>query len=665
MSDDPVSHLRLPPLDDPLVLELLRDRLDRLLDACELPDDDGPAVEAAIGGAIDEIVRVLGRSEDPADWGDEVGLAVGEALDDLVPEGEEWPPPEFFRLLEAARSLAERGPLPSLVWTFLEFVDFDTLTPEKAVAHFDRMLGIPGDVPEQVRASGLVLRGSAHEDAGDLGAARADWETAYSLAVEDDTKASAAWSLAAVYADDDAVAAADWAWEGAACRERAEVTIDVEMGQDAVWIQLNAIGKLVAEGDDAETALRLARRLLSRPDRFPEEVDRYVVQIFAADASVQLNDAAGAMEHLELARGDWALMDDQERAGWQLARAQVGLLMSDVVAIENAVRAASPYVMRSGTPEERLRLQGLATALSGTTGQYQPTTDTPFDRLHVVINRIPHGDVRLSDVAELHGLAEEFDPVTQPHLIVMALLLSANVAIALGDHEEGRRSLARARAAYDTSSWDVGGLPSMEPYFQHIEVVRMAAEQGEAAAAPVADQACRDALASGALAYVVVWGATAALLWNRVGNYARAWEGAVAAVTANQELRRGLGHVGDRQAYHQRAAKLVTIAVDAAEGLGDPRLMAELLEVLRAQAMPDVDVSAEVASAPIPALLSALMLAQPSVAPVTDSVVHLPPTPLIVMPWGGIALGPWLAYEPDPSRGQERIVLLPVEVAGT
>ena len=59
------------------------------------------------------------------------------------------------------------------------------------------------------------------------------------------------------------------------------------------------------------------------------------------------------------------------------------------------------------------------------------------------------------------------------------------------------------------------------------------------------------------------------------------------------------------------------------------------------------------------------MLAQPSVAPVTDSVVHLPPTPLIVMPWGGIALGPWLAYEPDPSRGQERIVLLPVEVAGT
>ncbi|MEI2826412.1 MAG: hypothetical protein V9F04_08345 [Dermatophilaceae bacterium] len=661
MTDDSIPHVPRQPLEDAFVVEVLRDQLDRLLDICEQSDEGQPAMEST----INEILRVLGRSQDPAAWGREVGEGIGEALNDLVPEGDERPPPEFFRLLEAARSIAARGPVPTLAWTYLEFVDADSMTPEQVVHHFSQMLDIPGDVPEEARAAAHLLRGSAREDAGDLAGARADWEAAYALATEEDTKASAAWCLAASHGEDDPVAAADWAWDGAEWDERDEATVDPDMGQDVAWIQLKAIATLVTSGSGAETVLRLARRLLTRPERLPEEITVAMIHLILAGVSVELNDAAGAMGHLDLARSDWARLDEQERAEWHIVRGQVGLLRSDLLAIEQAVRAASPYVLRAGNAD-RARLQALATAVSGTTGQYQPASNTPFDRLYAMINRIPNGGVRRGDISELHGLAAEFDPVTQPHLTVMALLLAANVAIVVGDYPEARSSIGRARTAYD-APWDSRGVPSMEPYFHHVEVLRVIAEDGDAAAAPVADDAFRDALAGGVLPQVVLWGATAGLLWSRIGNHVRAWEVAVAAVTANQELQRGLGNVEDRQAYHQRAARVVAVAIDSAERLGDPRLMAELLEVLRAQAMPDVDLSAEIASGPIPDLLSALLgpassLASPSSD--RDPNVNLPPTPLIVMPWGGIALGPWLAYLPDQSRAVERILLTPVEADG-
>lgn len=113
---------------------------------------------------------------------------------------------------------------------------------------------------------------------------------------------------------------------------------------------------------------------------------------------------------------------------------------------------------------------------------------------------------------------------------------------------------------------------------------------------------------------------------------------AVAGVTAVQEERDALGDSRARAAMATCFEPAHRLALEAAAGRDDPRLMAELLEVLRSQAMP-------------------VAIRQPAECGAPAAVVTLPPPPFVVMPWGTIACGPHLAYRQGIRRATAHLAL--------
>jgi hypothetical protein len=647
-----------PSLSDEDVADRLGAALDVFVEGC-LVGDERPEILA-------EMLALVNGSSDPAGWGEELGEAVASLLDEWEPAEDEEPAPAFLRCLRGARALAAEGPIPSLAWTYGFLHNLDELSPAEIARHFEVLLGIPGDVDPELKAHAFLMRGHAHELADKVDAAIADWRAAYALSADVDTRSNAAWSLAASLAESDPVDAADWGWRAATEAEATGGVMDAEAAIDLMALQSTVLQRLGEEGTDAATAVRFISRLLTRPDIWPDELTACHLHVVAATGYLQLNKRDEALAHLELARPDLPSVDDYLRSEWQLARGEVAVLYYDVAALDEAIHGASPYVLRAGDAEARRRLAALAAMEASLIGDYRGMQGSPFDRLDAVVRRVRAQVITRAEVDELLAIAAACDPESEAHLEVVALAVAAMTMLATTlDVKATRDILDRAYAANaELMANPPGGFPAPGALLRLVEVQLLMREEGHEAAARVADRTWREQMSDGARNVAAIWAAVANALWSECpGSQDLEWESIIAAVTSLHDVGDALGHVHDRLAWQARMAMIVSAAVDSAERQRNPRLMAELLEVLRSQGMPIVTAASEtLGDDPMASVWAALMaphLSDPT--PERDALVELPAPPFVVMPWGSIALGPWLAYDKAIPRTQAQLTLVPIE----
>ncbi|MBL8929306.1 MAG: hypothetical protein JNL54_04205 [Kineosporiaceae bacterium] len=135
----------------------------------------------------------------------------------------------------------------------------------------------------------------------------------------------------------------------------------------------------------------------------------------------------------------------------------------------------------------------------------------------------------------------------------------------------------------------------------------------------------------------------------------------VPALLGLRSLAHDLPDAGERRIWQAATADAAQVALSAAARHGDPRLVAELLETLRANAMPELVARTDAATGSLAELLadvsaSATAVGERRRTSGSDSAVRLARPPAVLMPWGRRPalerhLDPALAYGGVQSSG--------------
>ncbi|WP_328328572.1 hypothetical protein OHA70_03865 [Kribbella sp. NBC_00382] len=612
---------------------------------------------------VREMVLVAGRSTDPGRWSDALTEELRGYLSDLWPEGDEEPPPMLAPCLDAVCEFVLLVPCPELAWLLLVRLDPET-GPEPVIADMSALLAMGDTVETETRAEALMVRADAERERGTVQSSVADWVEAYGLSEDPKLRIACATELAVALADrEELVDAAEWAWRAGLLVEETEPDEDQDFWNDVIAAQAVAIDHLHAANGPIEQIRALIDRILARPHWWPEGTGGTDLSVLAASAAVQDNDIAGALDHLAKARLYWDEADESVRADWQLTRGETGVIAGDPIAVERAVRSAEPWIRQAGSDEQRGRFEVLVRCATGAAGSSEPgTADDVVKVLNDLVLRIRSGVVQASELELIDRTVAECEPAVHGPLIVSLYAIKAMVLATLKRVPEARQATEQGRTAYQwLQEAKPGGYPQQIWLILEMADVMIELADGRPdEAARMLDASWRKSQAAGSLAFTSVGASAAAYLHLKVLRQPQeAFEAAVVALTAAQELECAKADSSDRLAFAGLHGDVRDWAIEAAEELRDARLMAELLEVLRAQAVPYVSANGQTAG-PLGSLLGAVLtVVEPQAEPATPGV-ELPPPPYIVMPWGSIALARWLSYPPDVERDSGRVGLDPV-----
>lgn len=612
---------------------------------------------------VREMVVVAGRSTDPGRWSDALAEELRDYLSELWPEDDGEPPPMLAPCLDAVCEFVLLVPCPELAWLLLVRLDPETTGPEPVIADMSALLAMGDTVDAETRAEALMARADAERERGNVQSSIADWVEAYGLSHDPTLRIACATELVVALTDrEEPVDAAEWAWRAGLLVEETEPEEDPEFWNDVIMAQAVAVDHLHAADGPIEQIRALIDRILARPHWWPEGTGGTDLSVLAASAAVQDNDIAAALDHLAKARLYWDEADEPVRADWHLTRAETGVIASDPIAVEQAVRSVEPWIRQAGSDEQRGRLEVLVRWASGVAGSPEHgTADDVITVLNDLVLRIRSGVVQDSELELIDRTVAECEPVTQGHLVVSMYAIKAMLLASLERVPEARQAAEQGRTAYRRlEEAKPGGYPLLLwSILEMADVMVELAAGRPAEAVRMLDASWRKSGAAGSLTATSVAASAAAYLHLKVLRQPQeAIEAAVVALTAAQELEFSKADSSDRLSFAGLHEDVRGWAIDAADELGDPRLMAELLEVLRAQAIPYVSANGR-ASGPLGSLLGAALAAIETTEP-TAPGAELPPPPLIVMPWGSVALSRWLSYPADVARCSGRVGLEPI-----
>ncbi|MEV8375220.1 hypothetical protein AB0P21_20975 [Kribbella sp. NPDC056861] len=621
------------------------------------------------------MVAVAGQSADPARWRDALADELRSYLSDLWPDDDTEPPPMTKPCLDAVCEFVLAMPCPELAWVLLVRMDPDSIGPEQVIADMSALLALGDGVDAEVRAEALIARADAERERGNASAGIEDRVEAYSLTEDPQLRIGCALDLVVALGESDEVlGTAEWAWRAGLLLEEHEPDGDPELWWEVILALATAADHLHAIDGPIEQIRLLMDRILSRPNWWPDDVSGTDLEVLAASAANQDNDLPGALDHLGKARLYWDGASESVQAEWHLTRGETGVLAGDLIAVESAARSAEPWIRQAGDEEQRRRFETLIRWATGVTGDPEHgLADDPVKVVNEMVLRMRTGVIDAGELELLDRTIAECDRVTQGHLIVGMNAMRAMVFGGLKRLDEAQQALAEA---YEAFQWLQEAKPGGYPQALVANLEMSAALVEFASGRPVEsvqiiEASWRGSRAAGSLAATTVAATAAAFLLLKVLRRPQAAiEAAVVAVTASQELRFARVDSGDRLAFAGMHAEAHQWAIEAAEELQDPYLMAELLEVLRAQAMPHVSAGRETAGGPLGSLLGAMLVADesrdgasakaPDAAGTQSPGVELSPPPLILMPWGAVALARWLSYPPDVHRYSGRLDLGPV-----
>ncbi|MEV6409921.1 hypothetical protein [Kribbella sp. NPDC051718] len=612
---------------------------------------------------VREMVLVAGRSTDPGRWNDALAEELRGYLSDLWPEGDEEPPPMLAPCLDAVCEFVLVVPCPELAWLLLVRLDPETTGPEPVIADMSALLAMGDTVEAETRAEALMARADAERERGNVQSSIADWVEAYGLSDDPTVRIACATELAVALSErEELVDAAEWAWRAGLLVEETEPDGDPEFWNEVIVAQAAAIEHVHAADGPIEQIRALIDRILARPHWWPEGTGGTDLSVLAASAAVQDNDVSAALDHLAKARLYWDEADELVRADWHLTRAETGVIAGDPIAVEQAVRSVEPWIRQAGSDEQRGRFEVLVRWSTGVLGSPEHgTADDAVKVLNDLVLRIRSGVVDARELDLIDRTVAECEPATQGHLVVSLYAIKTMMLASLERVPEARQAAELGRTAYRRlEEAKPGGYPLLiRSGLEMADVMIELAAGQPAEAVRMLDASWRKSAAAGSLAATCAAASTAACLHLKVLRQPQeALEAAVVALTAAQELEYAKADSSDRLSFAGLHENVRGWAIDAAEELRDPRLMAELLEVLRARAIPYVSANGQ-AAGPLGSLLGAALAAIETAEP-TAPGMELPPPPLIVMPWGSVALSRWLSYPSGVARCSGRVGLEPI-----
>lgn len=621
---------------------------------------------------VARLLLVASRSQSPSDCVDLIAKELESRFWSVCPDDESRLEPPAIRHLDALRSLALLGPHPGLAWAVFGRLDQLSIPTIEAIADLTALLAIPSLLDKETRAEAAQRRGDAHDTQGSAAESVSDWEMAFALTDLADVRTECAASLAIALAQaGEPVAAANWAWRVAEVLENDDAEADQETLHEVWAFQLDALKHLYDTDGPIVEMRTLVDRMLEHVDWRPGDVAEALIYVLAASASIQDNDVPTAREQLRLAARTWDVADEYTRAQWQITRGEAAAIEGDVRTLEDAIRHAAPYVSAAGDDESRTRLEHLLSFAAGAAGSI--LTDDPNDPttiMNQISRRIRAGSISPEVINECDRAMRLCNPATQAHLVVILHVLRSNLLVGLQHLGMAADSLTRAREALsELSASQRGGIPAdIDTYLDLVEGMIALARHENPAGASVIDQVWRRELAAGRLARAAASAMVAARMWLDVlGRPPMAMEAAIVALTAIQELRYARADSGDRDQLSTYYASAHRLAIEAAEAMENPELMAETLEVIRTQAVPFVNEDSSTMGGPLDSMMSLVVplggatsrilstSLEPSLngsraKPIAPRSMLLPPPPLIQMPWGSVALAQWVAYPVDTAR---------------
>ncbi|MEU4191402.1 hypothetical protein AB0E69_05865 [Kribbella sp. NPDC026611] len=639
----------------------IREELEALLVRFE----DGLAADRDVTPVVHQMLATARWSVDPPRWHATLAEELHGYLGELWPAEDSEPPPMLARCLTAVCEFVLAAPWPDLAWLLLVRADSDNRSTEQVIKDMTAVLAFGAAVDAETRADALMARAESEEERGNEESSTDDWVEAYGLATDPEQRIACACALSVALAKrEELLDAAEWAWRAGQLLEQFDPAHDPELGIDIFAAQMAAAGFAHQSGEPIERVRVLTDRMLSRPQWWPEEISGTALHVIRAGVAVEENELPVALDHLGKARQYWDDADEATRTDWHLARAEVAGVLGEVATVEREVRTVAHWIARAGDDQQRERWAALhrwVTPLA--TGKpAEGGAEDAVTMLNPVAVAVGSGVVEARHLELVDRATEGCDPVRDGPLLVVAEILRAMILVALARLEPAEHALERARERFRILAASPGGCPpQLEAQIETAHaLIEFAAGRHEGSARRLESLLERSLSAEHLVTSVVAGIAAAHIYVSTIIRPRDAVRVAVRALTAAQELQSARVASADRLDAARMFGEAHRLAFEAANGLGDPQVMAELLEVARAQAMPRVVADQSMAAGPLGSLLGSLLTAGNEVAignQTLEPPVELLPPPVIEMPWGSIALESWLSYPASSTRQCGRLTL--------
>ncbi|TDD60679.1 hypothetical protein E1263_10410 [Kribbella antibiotica] len=611
---------------------------------------------------VRRMVAVTDTAAEPGVWREALAEELLEYLRRMAPEDDDEWTASALSCLDAVCELVRISPRPEMAWALI--VRATSTKKIRGVEDLTWIIEHADQIDRETVADAYLERARSRPES-EVSAAVDDWTTAFAMVTEPEDQIGCAVNLAIAYADlEQPIAEAEWSWQAAILVEISEPSPDLDLLQEAYAAQFRAVEYLHRIDGSAKRMRPLLDRMLSRSGWAPDGLLPPHIHIVAAGICIQDNDAAAALVQLNLGEHRLGEVEPYFQAEWLLCQMECAVMRSDSRTGEHFARRAWPLIEVVDDEEQRTRFRYVIAGLGTVTGPWSmPGDDLAAVRmLSSVLTRMRAGTGGQEEIELLDCAIQDFDPMLQAHLMIAAYALRARINSALGRVADAADDLHTGRVLLTEIEADPpGGFPRgistmLEQSEAIVEVVRGHPEAG----ALRLDEIWRAELEAGAHSAAIGAALAAGQLWlSHVPRPHQAVESAVAALTIAQELRYARGDSKDRSALATYVMTGHALAIEAVSRLGDCRLMAELLEVIRAQSVPYVSDDPGVASGPLESMLTEALSGE---YPVPEdeqrsSAVLLSPPPLIVMPWGSVAMAPWLQYDEIAERPTGRLVL--------
>jgi len=630
----------LPPDEDPRLVA----PFEGVLDAAFRLDEPG------VNESVDELLQLVG-SEDAA----ELGFALTEEFVS-EPDPSDGVDPEYVDavrrlLLDALLRFGRRHPSEAYLLAFLTAAEDATSDGDSQAAETWASLAAQVATDADARAEAHALLAIARSELERPAEALADARLADAGATELDTRLLTRWVLLTLLCDENDPEATPLALDAVVwCPHDPEQSWVPELRQAVQRAVINEEARRESAGTpphpDSSGILRLA---LADPTWIPDGLSVGYMAAIIAWIEYLADDLTRLEETLTFIGDDELDVDTAARVA--MLRVLVPVGSADVAGAMRELREAALVVNASSNPQVHTAFVALSefvriTLQGGDMGPGAATMDADSG---------PGQAMRL--VADIHAVAEstlQQGKPAPPDLVarVDAWLASAHPDVDLATQalvwafggmvsaSIGQYPLAEARA--DQARALASSLPGTSA--QRVLLIDMIDGlsavlllNGDADAGVAAlERLHAEQMAAGRPLLAFVTAAQLTLQYLRTGRFADALRRGVTALEILAEYRESLPGSSERGSVRSAQESLYVSVLKAAAAHSDPRVLAELLEYLRAQDMPVVHHDPAPSELPLAALIAGPG-ARLDPREVVDAVAVGRPAP-VRMPWGSLAL---------------------------
>lgn len=448
------------------------------------------------------------------------------------------------------------------------------------------------------------------------------------------------------------------------------LTMDDDLGRAVLRALIVEAGRQEDRGQPITGEIAEGLRAgLGREDWLPEPLTPSDLAVAVAWADFTRDDLRRLETTIAGAVGPFSDADVAAQAA--LLRAMVPFTHADVIGMERALRRAAPAVKESGDPRivtaYRLMVQmlqssrggaGLADLVGESEGREADQGKTLDDSVRLfsdclsVMNDLDRAELKAVPEALRARLdawcAAGVHPGTEP--MIEAVLWWLGHAFALLEHDADAAAQRLRRVAEIRDDFGEGAPQAIwfEPLVGALSPALTSTDRATTAAqAELFGQRHRD----DGHEFIAYLADVQVASLQASGDPREALAAAVRALDFRHRHLASLPGSSERIGLREQAQNLVAITLRSAAAIGEPRLMAELLEFLRAQEMPVVDQEPEADDLPFGMLLPPAAFGDRAHAPIStpeSEAVILGLARRVRMPWGTIALAAMLPPSDEP-----------------